>query len=204
MALVAALTPAFDYRVGDEEFYVGTFAVSGETIVRPGWLAENGALVSRTTYAKLFAEIGFAYSPTPGTDPGSNQFFLPDRTDGRANLPRGATNFPTRGAKGGAQTVALDAAGAQDPSHPHGVPNNRGAITPDGAVGAKDFNGGVAYTGPDLHAGTYFGPGTNSGTTGGPASFGTSGIVGGAGGAPAAHQNMPPGRVCGGWIVRYV
>lgn len=202
MALGATLVPAAHYRVGDLRKYVGSFAVSGETVVRLGWLACNGALVLISKYPKLFAEIGFAYSPTPGADPGGGQFYLPDSTDGRQLIPRGATSFPTRGAKGGAQTVTIANDGSQDPNHTHPVGTNRGFFGTDGATGAKRNNGGSAYSGPDLHGGTYWGPG-NGGTTGGFTTTGTSGISGYPGG-PSAHQNMPPVRVCGGTLIRYV
>lgn len=39
-----------------------------------GWLLEDGRAVSRTTYANLFALVGFAF----GADPGGNNFLLPD------------------------------------------------------------------------------------------------------------------------------
>lgn len=202
MAVLAVLTPASHYRVGDLRPYCGSIPVSGETVVRPGYLACNGALVLISKYPKLFAEIGFAYSPSPGADPGGGQFYLPDSTDGRQILPKGAGSFPTRGAKGGVQTVALPNDGSQDPNHPHGISTNRGFFGGDGAVGAKRNNGGSAYSGPDLHGGTYWGPG-NGGTTGGFTTTGTGGISGYPGG-PAAHQNMPPIRVCGGTLIRFV
>lgn len=42
------------------------------------WLLCDGRLLDRTTYAVLYARIGFTYSPVPGTDPGANKFYLPD------------------------------------------------------------------------------------------------------------------------------
>ena len=53
--------------------------------VPDGWLLCNGALVSRTTYAKLFAAIGTAW----GAGDGSTTFKLPD-ADGR--VMQGATD----------------------------------------------------------------------------------------------------------------
>ena len=52
-------------------------AFAGKAIPE-GWLLCNGALVSRTTYAKLFAAIGTAW----GAGDGSTTFKLPD-ADGR-------------------------------------------------------------------------------------------------------------------------
>jgi microcystin-dependent protein len=203
MALAAVLVPVSHFRVGDEAWFVGAIAVSGESVVMPGWLAENGALVLASKYPKLFAEIGFAYSPTPGADPGGGQFYLPDYTDGRTFIPKGATNFPTRGAKGGAQLVALASDGSQDPVHSHPIANAYAFDGGDASVGLKRNNGGVAYSGPDLHGGTYWGPG-NGGTTGGAQTTGTGVVQGKGGGVPASHQNMPPIRVVGGRIIRFL
>lgn len=50
---------------------VMAFAMNGAPT---GWLAANGALVSRTTYATLFAAIGTTY----GAGDGSTTFTLPD------------------------------------------------------------------------------------------------------------------------------
>lgn len=202
MTLVALLVPSSHYRVGDTELYVGSFAVSGETVVRLGYLACNGALVLQSKYPKLFAEIGHAYNPSsPGTDPGGGQFYLPDYTDGRVFIPRGASNFPTRGTRGGAKTVALDPSGSQDAPHTHNVNNQRGAAS-SGATGAQRQSQ-TPYSGPDLHGGTYWGPG-NNGATGGHFTPTSGSVQGRGGGSPAAHQNMPPVRVCGGRIIRYV
>ncbi|WP_428834875.1 phage tail protein [Pseudomonas fulva] len=48
----------------------------------PGWLKRNGAAVSRTTYAALFAKIGTTW----GAGDGSTTFNLPD---GRGSFDRG-------------------------------------------------------------------------------------------------------------------
>lgn len=186
MTLLAALStiPVTHYGVGDTRFYVGSFAVAGEIVVKPGWLACNGAQVDRTTYAKLFAEIGFAYSPVPGTDPGANKFYLPDSTDGQQLIPRGGTNFTVRGTKGGTRTVALAPGGSQDAPHAHLILQYNMTIP-----GGTDGNTGALV-------GAEPGPGL-----GGHVTTATGTVIGGSGGNAAAHQNMPPVRVVGGRII---
>jgi hypothetical protein len=55
-------------------FPSGTIIAFAGKSVPDGWLLCNGALVSRTTYAKLFAAIGTAW----GAGNGSTTFKLPD------------------------------------------------------------------------------------------------------------------------------
>ena len=57
--------------VGETTGAVAAFAMNS---VPSGWLAANGAAVSRTTYAALFAAIGTTY----GAGDGSTTFALPD------------------------------------------------------------------------------------------------------------------------------
>ena len=59
-------------------FPSGSMIAFAGKAVPDGWLLCNGALVSRTTYAKLFAAIGTAW----GAGDGSTTFKLPD-ADGR-------------------------------------------------------------------------------------------------------------------------
>jgi microcystin-dependent protein len=61
---------------------VGEVAFFGMTTPPAGWLKANGAAVSRTTYAALFAAIGTTY----GAGDGSTTFALPDL---RGEFPRG-------------------------------------------------------------------------------------------------------------------
>ena len=60
----------------------GAIAFFGLNTAPAGWLKANGALVSRTTYASLFAVIGTTY----GEGDGSTTFALPDM---RGEFPRG-------------------------------------------------------------------------------------------------------------------
>jgi prepilin-type N-terminal cleavage/methylation domain-containing protein len=83
------------------------------TTAPSGYLLENGAAVSRTTYADLFAVIG----TTHGAGNGSTTFNLPD-SRGRVSVNRSAdTEFDTMGEKYGAKTHTLTI--AQMPSHTH-------------------------------------------------------------------------------------
>lgn len=65
-------------NIGADAIPPGTMMAYGGKSIPDGWLLCNGALVSRTTYAKLFAAIGTAW----GAGDGSTTFKLPD-ADGR-------------------------------------------------------------------------------------------------------------------------
>ena len=120
---------------------IGTFAMATPP---PGWFRANGAAVSRTVYAALFAKIGTVY----GTGDGVNTFNLPDPRgkfvrvldDGRgidpgrllgssqADETRSHThNASASGAGGHTHGASSDVQG----EHTHNV--HYGNITPDGA-----------------------------------------------------------------------
>lgn len=80
-----------------------------------GWLACNGAAVSRTTYADLFAAIGTAW----GSGDGSTTFNVPDLR-GRAPIGVGTGSgltARTLGQKGGSETHTLTE--SEMPAHSH-------------------------------------------------------------------------------------
>jgi microcystin-dependent protein len=83
---------------------------AGSTPPSSNWLFANGATASRTVYATLFAVCGTTY----GNGDGSTTFNLPNYQD---RVPVGSGATYTRGATGGAATVALSA--AELPSHQH-------------------------------------------------------------------------------------
>jgi microcystin-dependent protein len=94
-----------------------------------GWLLCDGAAVSRTTHADLFAAIGIAY----GEGDASTTFNLPNL---KGRIPAGRDSsqaeFDTLGETGGAKTVQLTA--AQLAAHSHVVnSHSHGGAT--GAVG---------------------------------------------------------------------
>lgn len=57
----------------------GVITAQAGTTVPAGWLGCDGAFISKTTYASLFAQIGHTYNG--GTDPGDGTFRLPDGRD---------------------------------------------------------------------------------------------------------------------------
>jgi microcystin-dependent protein len=109
-----------------------------------GWLLCNGAAVSRTVYAALFAVLGTAY----GAGDGSTTFNLPDR---RGKFGVGVDGTYTRGSTGGSTTTSsagshshTGATGSTtlttaqipahnhtitDTGHAHGLAGNNGGTT---------------------------------------------------------------------------
>ncbi len=95
-----------------------------------GWLKANGALVSRTTYAALFAEIGTMF----GAGDGSTTFGLPDL---RGEFIRGWDDG--RGADSGR---AFGSAQADElKSHQHTMPNQGSVSSNTTGAGIGTFNG---------------------------------------------------------------
>jgi len=129
----------------------GTSVEGYWTSVPSGYLIENGAAVSRTDYASLFAVIGTTF----GSGDGSTTFNLPDaRGRTQVNLNTGDTYFGTLGQLSGAETYTLSV--AQIPSHSHAqvVTANSG-----GTGIRKDYNSDSA--------GGYYSQGISGGPTGG-------------------------------------
>ena len=108
-AMTGALTlPAVDPAADNEaarKLYVdyhtpaGVMVEYGAAVAPAGWLLCNGAAVSRTTYARLFAALGVNW----GAGNGSTTFNVPDRRS-RVGVGWGTT-YPTMGATGGQTTV---------------------------------------------------------------------------------------------------
>jgi microcystin-dependent protein len=96
----------------------GAILAYGGAAAPAGFLLCDGSTQSRTTFAALYAVIGFQYSPSPGTDPGSNLFHVPD-TRGRALAGVGThADLSVRGANEGITTV-----GNRRMKHKHTVVN---------------------------------------------------------------------------------
>jgi microcystin-dependent protein len=89
----------------------GTIGYFGYTSAPTGWLKANGAAISRTTYATLFASIGTTF----GSGDGSTTFNVPDL---RGEFPRGWDD--SRG---------IDTSRVFGSSQSHGIPRLRGAVT---------------------------------------------------------------------------
>lgn len=96
-----------------------------------GWLAANGAAVSRATYATLFAAIGTTY----GAGDGSTTFALPDL---RGYFVRGSGTNSDGTASGTFGVKQADELKAHTHSYPHG--GSDGGSAPYGA------GNGIAYT----------------------------------------------------------
>ena len=93
---------------------VGILVAFAGATAPAGWLLCDGAAVSRTTYAGLFAVIGTAY----GAGNGSSTFNVPDLR-GRIPVGRdsGQTEFDALGETGGEKTHKLTS--AEMPTHHH-------------------------------------------------------------------------------------
>jgi len=147
---------------------VGSVSMFAGATVPTSWLTCNGAVVSRTTYAALFAAIGVVY----GAGDGSTTFALPDMRD---RFPRGV----------GAQVLGATQVGAvlahnhtaTDAGHVHAagahthsttittgnesVPHNHTYSDP----GHQHPYGSSLNHVPTQGAGTVFGAGVNDYTT---------------------------------------
>lgn len=113
-----------------------------------GWLKANGAAVSRTTYARLFATIGTLW----GAGNGSTTFNLPDARgefsrawdDGRG-LDAGRAFGSVQGSQNLAHAHSGNTAG-QSADHTHNVtlPTNLNTGTSFGVPGQEFVNGGAS------------------------------------------------------------
>jgi microcystin-dependent protein len=162
-------------------------------ILPGGWLWCDGALVSRTTYAALFAAISTLY----GVGDGNTTFGLPDL---RGRAPHGQDNFAANSpaglgdagrlaggamaAVGGSETHTLTT--AQIPAHSHAMTaaGNHAHLVggsnliqiryASSAEGLQSGSNGTRVTGTDMDgAGNHTHPISNAG-------------------GGAAHPNMPP------------
>ena len=122
-------------------FPSGTMIAFAGKSVPDGWLLCNGALVSRTTYAKLFAAIGTAW----GAGDGGTTFKLPD-ADGR--VMQGVTDASEVG-------QYLEAGLPNITGNTGAHITRSGAVTPSGAFYWGDgLCGGL--TGSSLNTGIQF------------------------------------------------
>ena len=119
--------------------------------VPAGFLACDGAAVSRSTYAGLFAVIGTTW----GVGNGTTTFNVPDLR-GRATIGAGTgTGLTARTLAGttGTETVTLTSAQSGMPSHNHG--GSTGNTNPNHTHSQTGFSGGIG-------SGSGFGLGTLS------------------------------------------
>lgn len=152
-----------------------------------GWLLCDGSSISTTTYATLFAVIGYTYGGS-----GAN-FNLPNL---KGRVPVGLdsvqTEFDTLGETGGSKTHTLTT--NEMPGHTHG-----GSTTTDGSH-SHTYND-FPNTNFDLAQGTYTfrrGPiGANTSTAGSHSHTITTTTTGGG----LAHNNLQP-YVVVNWIIK--
>ena len=141
-----ALLPA-----GAVQFHAGSTAPAG-------WLKANGAAISRTAYAALFAAIGTTY----GVGDGSTTFNLPDL---RGEFARGwddGRGVDVSRALGSAQAQDFlsHGHGISDPKHGHGISDPGHAHGIDGGLNAGGGtsptvgSGNVTRTGNTTSVGT--------------------------------------------------
>jgi microcystin-dependent protein len=157
----------------------GVIEMFAGTTPPTGFLMCDGSVISRTTYATLFAVIGEAY----GAGDGSTTFKLPDLIR-RFPLGAGTTTDTNRagttnvGASGGifshthtggvhAHSIAAHTHAQVAHVHDLGSSANSGGANTS-ASGAHDHSVGAKTTSSDAHSHTFSDTGTDSFTTGGP------------------------------------
>jgi len=118
-------------------------AFGGAAAPDAGWLLCNGADVSRSTYARLFAAISTAY----GTGDGSSTFGLPDLRD-RVLLGKGSNNgtVGTETGSAAASSVITNATNTTGTATSGSTTAGRTNTTGTFATSAKDSATGSALT----------------------------------------------------------
>lgn len=187
--------------------------LSGTVEVEPGWLLCNGALVSTTTYANLFAAVGHLYNG--GVDPGGGQFRLPNHLD-KIAAHKGSTKG-TVGVSAGqlGHTHTLNSHNHGLPSHQHdmqghvhsmqghghfnagsGGPNQGGVSAVTGSF-SSDATIGHGHTATSVSGPNIGNTGGESSIMGGP----STGVTGSA--SPVSAPADPPYLVVGGMAIKY-
>jgi microcystin-dependent protein len=113
----------------------GHIALWAADVAPPNWLLCDGAVVSRTTYASLFAAIGTKY----GVGDGSTTFGLPN-LKGQTPVGKDAaqTEFAALNQKGGEKTHVLTT--PEMPAHTHTTKINTGILYAAGAAGSGTYS----------------------------------------------------------------
>lgn len=134
---------------------VGTVDSFAMTIAPAGWLECNGALVSRTAYAALFAKIGTIY----GAGDGATTFQIPDL---RGEFVRGWDNG--RGVDNGRGFATAQAGDTAPHNHINGVTayTNGDGVGPYGSISGQPAT--TYHSGTSGSTGTYGMTSTTGGT----------------------------------------
>jgi len=131
--------------------FAGIVAYFAGTVAPVGWLIANGATISRTTYANLFANIGTTY----GAGDGSSTFQIPDlrgyfirSLDMGAGVDSGRTLSASAQADAylnhGHTASSSASSSVSDPGHGHSVNDPGHNHVQDGRTGVNDH-----YHNPD-------------------------------------------------------
>ena len=134
---------------GIEGIPTATIVPWSSASVPSGFLEFDGAAVSRTTYADLFAIVGTTY----GAGDGSSTFLVPDLQDnvavgkspGKALASSGGANTVTSTGNVGGSTANATLSTPQLASHSHTLPFFRNPpFTPAGNTGGANQNSNAA------------------------------------------------------------
>lgn len=123
----------------------GTIKSWAGASVPAGWLNCDGAAISRSTYAALFATVGTAY----GVGDGSTTFNVPDRR-GRVIVGAGTgsgLSARSRGQSGGAETHPLT--GSENGAHSHTTAYEPGSLSAgsSGVLGSNSAPSSIGTSG---------------------------------------------------------
>jgi microcystin-dependent protein len=143
---------------GIEGIPTATIVPWSDSSVPSGFLECNGAAVSRTTYADLFAIVSTTY----GAGDGSTTFNVPDLQD---NVPVGKSNNKALASTGGANTVTSTGnvggstanatlSTAQLASHSHNFPINNRQLAANPQVGGNQPSTASSRTTDNTGSGT--------------------------------------------------
>lgn len=138
-------TTAFVQAAGGTFSPTGEIKMWGTSSAPSGFLLCNGAAVSRTTYANLYA----VYGTTFGVGDGSTTFNLPNFNN---RMPIGAGDLYAAGATGGSKDAIVvshthtASTSISDPGHSH-VTGSSGAGAPNGADLSQGGYGAANSTG---------------------------------------------------------
>jgi microcystin-dependent protein len=188
---------------------IGSQVAYGGASAPAGWLFCYGQLLSRTTYAALFAIVSTTY----GIGDGTTTFAAPDRRGrvpvGKDNMGGSAANRVTNagsgvdgltlGAVGGDQLLQAHTHTLTDPGHVHTVtdPGHTHSVLPAEFFAFKGSGGNS-----NVLNGTTFGgvTPTDSSTTGVTIDNATIGIAATDSAGAGGSQNMPP-SIVDNWMI---